>query len=431
MKHLLHASLLALLLAPSSASAQFNLFGGEKKKTTLKEAAAKKKVQIVEKTNADVDGDGTAETVGACKMSGGQLALCIFGENEDGAVLTHLHSKAGGKKLRFIKTQDLLPEVAGSEILLEVYDETPDEKVKRIRVYAGYPEPREIFTSVIFRSKNAAKRAAWEQPGVIAYGDARPGWYFFDTNEDGKQEIMVRRRAKIATFKRRGEDPAKILVGVNEAVYEFTGDPSTGSYRERGENYFNDFLQPGHEVARVRASSTWIEPQTLRELQSEAMAAAVYAEGKDTPKEVKVDRAPFTEKIADKSYDTGWVEDGKGIGADEWVELELTAPKKIHMVRVVPGCLESKRTYRRFNVPTKVQIQLDGKPYFVDLRRPDKPEAPVVAMAASKLPGKPWAKQYFIFFEGDREAKNVKLVIEGAKRQGNGKNTCIAEFSAH
>jgi len=427
---LLTLTLMIALVVPVTANAQFNLFGGEKKKITLKQAAAKKKLEIVEKTNADIDGDGTVDTVAACRLSGGQLALCIFGENDDGAVLKHLLPKAGGKKLRFIKTQDLLPEIAGQEIMLEVYDETPDEKVKRVRVYAGHPEPREIFTSVIFRSKNSAKRANWEQPGVVKYGDARAGWYFFDMDDDGKHEILVRRRAKVISVKRRGEDPAKLLVGVNEAVFEYTGDPSDGSFQERGQVYFNDFLQPGYDVAEVRSSSTYIQPSVLAEMQSEALAAAVYG-GDDAPAEVKVDRAKFTERVADKSTDTAWIEDGKGIGADEWVELVLDEPAKVHMVRIVPGCLESKREYRRFNVPTKLQIQLDGKPYFIDLRKPDRPDAPVLGMLAMPLPGKKWAKQYLVFFEGDREAKNVKVMIESAKRQGNGKNTCIAEVSVH
>jgi hypothetical protein len=420
----------SVALAAPAASAQFeNLFGGKKEKVTVEQVAKKKGLKVEKSVTADVDGDGTTETVGACIDSDKNVRLCVFGEDDNGAVLKHLAKPAGGKRLRHVKAEDLVPEVIGTEVILEVYDETPDEKVKSVRVYAGYPEIRQIFTRRIYRSKNKAKRPKWENDDVVKYGDAFPGWYFVDNNDDGRKEILVRGRPKVIEVKRRKEGSAKILVGVQESVWDYVGEPSDGAYVE-GHVVFNNFLDPAHEIEKVNSSSTYIDPAVLNEMKSEALAAAVYGGG-EAPAEVKVDRTEFTARVADKSLDTGWSEDAKGSGKGEWVELVLDDTYPVHMVRITPGCVESKRSYRSYSVPEKIEIRLDGKTHYVDLRKPDRPEPPVVAISAQKLQGKPWAKRYMIFFDGEYEAERVRVTLDRAKKQGKGNHTCISEISVH
>lgn len=395
--------------------------------------AAKKRGLTLEKTiHADTNGNGSSETVGVCRGDQG-IQLCIFDVDKDGAQLKHLLPRAGGKRLGQLSAEDLLPEVAGDEMILEIYDETPDEKVKRVRVYAGHPEPREIFTSVIFLPKDKSKRGAWNQPGVVHYGDGRPGWYFHDTNGDGNKEIVVRRRPKVIPVKRANDDDARLMVGVHEAVYEWVGSPSGGEYRERSGERFNDFLNPGYEIRDVRASTTWVRKEILDELKSEALASAVYeaTDGKNVT-EPEIDLSTFTSRAADKSIDTAWAEDHKGPGTGEWVEVELEEAQPIHMVRIVPGCLETKRQFLQHNLPTKVEIRFDNRERtYVNFLAPRKPLTPALAVADMKLPSKPFAKQYLVFFDGEARAKTVRVTVDKVKRRGRFNRSCIAEITVH
>lgn len=400
-------------------------------RTTTADVAKKRGLTIEKTIHGDLDGDGDNETIGMCKGEQG-LQLCVFSVDKEEAKLEHLLPRAGGRTLGRFWTEDLVPEVLGSEVIVEVYDETPDEKVKRVRVYAGYPSPREIFTSVIFLPKNKAERAAWDQPDVVQYGDARPGWYFIDIGENGTKEILVRRQPKVINVQRDGEAPARLLVGVYEAVYEYTGSPSDGAYREQPATRFNEFLQP-KEIASVRASSTWVRPDVRRELESEALAAAVYGDDGDqtAPATPQIDFSPFTVKAADKSLDTGWVADSKG-GKGEWIELELSEPGPVRMVRVVPGCLENKAQFLGHNVPDKIEIRLDNRERaFVDLRAPKRVLPPVLAIQPVKLGSKPWAQQYLVFLDGKTQAKTVRVTIDRFKKQGRANLSCISEVTVH
>lgn len=393
--------------------------------------AAKKRGLTIEKTiHGDLDGDGSNDTLGMCNGEQG-LQLCVFSVDKDEARLEHVLPRAGGRQLGRFWSEDLVPEVLGSEVIVEVYDETPDEKVKRVRVYAGHPSPREIFTSVIYLPKNKAERAAWDQPDVVQYGDARPGWYFVDIGENGRKEILVRREPKVINVKRDGEAPARLLVGVYEAVYEYTGSPSDGEYREQPSTRFNEFLKP-RDITEVRASSTWVRPDVLRELKSEALAAAVYAdEGTKAATEPEVDFSPFTAKAADKSLDTSWVASAKG-GKGEWIELELSEPGPVRMVRVVPGCLETKRQFLGHNLPDKIEIRLDDRERaYVDLRNPKKVLPPVLAIQPVKVGSKPWAQQYLVFLDGKTQAKSVRVTIDRYKKQGRANLACISEVTVH
>lgn len=409
----------AIALLPAAAEAR----------VTTADAAKKRGLTIEKTIHGDLDGDGKNETLGMCKGPEG-LQLCVFSVDKEEARLEHVLPRAGGRTLGRFWTEDLVPEVLGEEVIVEVYDETPDEKVKRVRVYAGYPKPREIFTSVIYLPKDKSKRAAWDQPDVVQYGDARPGWYFVDIGEDGKKEILVRRQPKVIAVKRDGEAPARMLVGVYEAIYEYAGSPSDGAYRERGSARFNEFLQP-REIAHVRASSTWVAPDIRRDLESEALAAAVYGDGDAAPGGPELDLTEFTAKIADKSLDTGWIADRKG-GQGEWVELELSEPGPVRMVRVVPGCLETKARFLGHNVPDKIEIRLDERERaFVDLRTPKKVLPPVLAIQPVKVSNKPWAQQYLVFLDGKTQAKKVRVTIDRFKKQGRANLSCISEVTVH
>lgn len=400
-------------------------------KRTPNDAAKKEGLELLRSLAADFDGDGKSETLGVCEGQRG-LRLCVFGENDAGAILKESLPWAGGTKLKDFEAKELNPKLPGQEIILELYDETPDEKVKRVRVYSGYPKPREIFTSVIFRPKNESERAEWEQDDVVKYGDARAGWYFWDEDGDGVSEIFVRRRAQLIKVPRR-DGAARLLTGVREAVYAWADDARGGAYKEIEKDRFRDFL-PALEIARTTGSAAWVPPKQLENLQSEALAKAVYAatDGKPVKSDIKIDFSPFFAHATDKDLATAWIENEKGHGDGEWIEIELSEVAPIHMVRVVGGCAEDKRSFRQHNVPERFELRFDtGERALVDLKDPKRPDRPAVAILQIPVKDRPFAKQALVFFDGKVRSKKVRLTLDAVKRQGRANRTCISEVSVH
>lgn len=419
---------LGLSLAHAAAPAR-----AEEPKRTPEQVARKGGVKLIKSISLDFDGDGRDETVGACEGERG-VRLCVFGEDEQGATLAELLPLAGGITLKELEAKDLHRGRPGQEVLLEVYDETPDEKVKRIRIYSGFPKTREIFTSVIFRQKKERARPEWEADDVVKYGDARPGWYFWDRDDDGVDEIFVRRKAQLLRVPRATDGPAKLLTGVRESVYAFTEDDAGGRYQERDKDMFRDFL-PAYDVARVTGSGAFVPKEELENLQAEAMAAAVYgdAAGAQLGDIPKVDLSPYFARAADRNLSTAWVEnDPKGAGKGEWIALDLDAPKEIHMVRIVGGCVDDAQSYRGHNVPRQLEVRFDsGERSLVDTRNVQSPDRPAVAILQTPLKDRPWASQLLVFFHGKVKSQKVRITIEEVARQGRANQTCISEVSVH
>jgi hypothetical protein len=480
-------SVLALALLLSSTSFAQSVIDApppkpkEKSRVFTDEAVKKKGLDLKKLVDADIDGDGRKENIGAALGKNG-LQLVVVGEDKAGAVVTQILPPAGGGEIARFEAMALAPPANSSEIVLEVYDETPDEKVKRVRVY-GSKDGKivEIFTNVIHRAKNAAERDEVDRDkSIIAYGDARGGWYFGDVEDDGVGEIMVRRKPQILRLKKDDGTEVKLLTGVREEVWRF--DSGRFAYTNSGER-LNDFL-PSYDVVDVKGSTAWIEPSELKELQAavlqkalmggdkggeqavggelelgledlEAPAATTHLEKKPAkkpsskpaskprpkkeeeppPPEVEVDRSPYFLRAADKNLSTAWVEDdAKGDGNGEWIEVELDEASPIHMVRIVGGCVDTQATFREFNVPETFKLSLDGGgEAVVNRREPDKFDAPAVAFADNlvKLKDRPWAKTTLVFFDGKTTAKKVRLTLGKAIVQGKGNRTCVSEVSVH
>ena len=454
---LLPASALAvaLLVTTSSARAQApakapaDAADPAKGDPRVAEALKSRGFTAVKSLYVDFDGDGTREYVVAVTADTTGVQLVVVGEpllkpgekrsdekNPKLAIRTVL-PPAGGKQVKSLEAKDLVPPKEAMEIVLEIYDETPDEKVKRIRVYDGHPKPREIFTNVIFRPKNADDRDEFERDkDVVSYGDAHPGWYMLDLENDGLVEILVRRKPQILTVHKSGGDPAKLLTGVREAVYAFEGGPEVGVFKERNTERFNDFL-PAYPIEAVSASSTYVDKNVLKDLQAKALSEqldkAADPKNKGEVAEPKVDLMPFTKAVADRDLSTSWIENAKDDGAGEWVELKLPQDEPIHMVRVVGGCAASKGDMKNHNVPTRFKIRLGtrGREIAVDRYKPGEPDSPALAVLELPVKDRPWAQQTLVFFDGKDSEQVIRVTLDKAGRQGSGNLTCLSEVSVH
>jgi hypothetical protein len=444
-------SLLALILLASTTSRAGGVIDAppskqqqNKSRVFTADAVKKKGLELKKLVDVDIDGDGRKENIGAASGKNG-IQLVVVGEDKDGAVVTAVLPPAGGRELARFEAMALAPPSTSTELVLEVYDENPDEKVKRVRAY-GSKDGKivELFTSVLHRSKKAEERDEWERDkSIVTYGDARGGWYFDDLEEDGVTEILVRRRPQILRFKRDDGSDVKVLTGVREQVWRF--DTDAGTYKDTGER-LNDFL-PSREIVAVRASSAWIDPAELKELKAAALQdalmkgggekggeramggelelgledleapAAAGSPGKAKTKagkaknddeapaktkakakaastrkaaaeeeaepEVTIDRVPYMKRAADKDLSTAWIEDdAKGDGKGEWLEFELDEAAPVHMVRIVSGCVDTKESFRDHNVPESFSLSLDGgSEAVIDRRQPTKFDSPAVAFA--------------------------------------------------
>ncbi len=468
----------AVTLLSTSAIAQQ---GKASSRRTTAEAVKAKGFEMVKFTDVDVDGDGRRELIVLAKDKEG-LRLLLVGENKEGAVVTQVLEPAGGKELVTFKGQQLVNATPAQQVILEVLDETPDEKIKRVRVY-GSKDGRlqQTFTSVLIRNKKVDERDEWERDdSIVKYGDPRGGWYFTDIEEDGVTEILVRRKAQILAIP--GEDKVvKVITGVREQVWRW--DDSSFAFLDRGER-LNEFL-PILELKSVTASSAWIEPMELKELKRNALSDALMKTGKPsegamggefdfaledidgspskpvpavkkaTPKkpatatkptkatkkpaaeaepDVEIDRSSYMARVADRNLATGWVEDAPGDGKGEWVELTLEEETPIKMVRIVSGCVDTKQKFMAFNVPESFTIRFDGgSDAMVNRREPKNFDRPIIAFTDNllKLKDRPWAKTTLVFFDGKRTAKKIRLTLDKAIKQGKDNNTCISEVSVH
>jgi hypothetical protein len=452
---------------------------------TTAEAVKLKGFEMVKFADIDVDGDTRRELLVIAKDDRG-LRLLVVGENKEGAVVTQVLDPVGGKDLVTFKGLQVSTSSPAQQVVVEVVDETPDEKVKRVRV-SGHKDGKlvQTFTSVLNRSKKVDERDEWERDdSIVKYGDPRGGWYFADLEEDGATEILVRRKAQILSIAGEDKDkPVKVLTGVREQVWRF--DDSTFAFAERGER-LNDFMHI-LPVSKVTASSAWIEPNELKELKRNALSEALMknkpsegamggefdfaledleappvkkpvdkpkvekkpkaekpkvekkpkAEKKPEPEpepEVEIDRSPYMARAADRNLATGWAEDVAGDGKGEWVEVELEEEAPIKMVRIVAGCVDTKQTFQAFNVPESFSIRFDGgSDAEVNRREPTKFDRPIVAFADNflKLKDRPWAKTTLVFFDGKRSAKKVRITLDKAVKQGKENATCISEVSVH
>jgi hypothetical protein len=411
-------------------------------------------LELVKTVLADIDGDGKKDLVGVGLSEKG-LQLISFSEDAQGAVIRDILPPAGGREIARFEAKPLVPPLASQEIILEVYDENPDDKVKRIRVYAAHEgKLKEVFSNVLHRPKNTAERPEWERDtSIVQYGEMRGGWYPEDLQGDGVVEFLVRRKPQLVQVPAATDGVVKIITGVREEV--FAWDDALVAYKSRGERLL-DFI-PALNIAKVSASSTWIEPKELKQLRADALAAALNnadgAEAKpEDKKEAKgkeakgvkgkepegedgsIDRSPYTQRLVDKDLSTAWIEDAKGDGKGEWVEVELAEEAVIHMVRVVTGCVDTKATFKNHNVPTSFTLQLDGgSESVVNRREPGKFDPPAIAFGDDlvKIPERPWARTTLVFLDGKTSAKKIKLTLNEVASQGKKGLACISEVSVH
>jgi hypothetical protein len=420
----------SLFVLPLVAGVAFSIPAAAADAKSPTAAAKAAKVDLVQSQDADIDGDGKNETVGVCKSRKKGFFLCVFTHADEKVTLSAKSGKLSGKTVGKLKFMDLVKPKKAQEVVVEMYAETPDERIKRLYVFEGKPKLRQIFKTSAFQSKDKSERADWARdPEVIKWGNAKPGWYFQDLEMDGSTEIIVRKKPKMLKVPLR-KGAAKIVVGAYEKVYGYEGEPGSGEFQLINEARFVDFA-PQKEVSSIKVSSQHLPKDLQDQMKADAMANALYGEegGGNSGGSGDTEHKQW---VADSNYDTGWLEGARGMGKGEKVELFLSERSNVHMVRVVPGCVMDKRSFRRHNVPRTFSISLDGfKKADVNTARVKDPGGAAVGILAMPIKDRPWAKQYLVFFDGKTSTGRVVLELGAAKKQGSGNHTCVSEIAVH
>lgn len=464
-KLLQHSALVGMLVASLSADTALaqlpdlskipNPFAPPPKpkpKQTPDEAASKKGYKLIKTLDnnvvsaafngapIDVTGDGVVDIVGVCSGDSG-LRLCIFGENEEGAVLNDIVADAGGDQLESLEIKNVIGTSPALEIILTVKGETPDEKFRKFLIYAAGSNGklRSVLSTAQYEPKANKKidvgndagdenkmelREILRDPNLVQYGDASPGWSLVDIDEDGTSELLVRRRPQIVavpveagamgSVKQGNKHVVRFLTGVREAVYTFDGLPETGRFVESHDDHLSDFL-PAYTVLGVTADNAYLDP-----------TAALLAGDDPSAKNAVITQG------ADRDMTTAWIEnDEKGFGKGTWLEVKLDAERPIHMIRLVGSCAGDKKSYNDHNVIEKFTVSFGRRTASIDRGQLSKTQGAVKAAVDMPIKDRNWAKQTLIFFDGNDKAQTVRIMIDDVKRQGKSNQTCIAEVSVH
>lgn len=368
--------------------------------------------------------NGAPLEVAACANDEG-LSLCVTHATPEKRTWKGATSPLGGSKLKSLRAEDVVPGVAGDEIIVEVYGATPDEKIKRIEIFTAGAPLRSIFKNAVFRSTDKRERPAWERDRrAIRFGDPRPGWFFTDDDENGTPEIRVRRRAQyIQVPVEKGR--VGVVTGVREALYQYVGDALSGQFEQQRERIV-EFAER-REPVRFATSSQWLPEDVEHELSSVALAHG--GAGDEADAAVLRARQEYLQWASDRNLDTAWVEGKKGVGEGEWVELAFEDAEPVHMVRVVAGCVADKRWMRDHDEPVVFTLQFDGRHQtLVDRDQLLKPRGKARAMIELPVKDKPWARQTIIFFDGSIKAQRVRLTIDKVDRAGRKRAACVSEI---
>lgn len=426
-----------------------------KPKQTPDEAASKKGYKLIKTLDnnvvsaalngapIDVTGDGIVDLVGVCRGDS-SLRLCIFGENEEGAVLNDVVADAGGDQLESLEVKNVIGSSPALEIIATVKGETPDEKFRKLLIYAAGSNGklRSVLSTAQYEPKANKKvdigndagndkddnkmelREILRDPNLVQYGDASPGWSLVDIDEDGTFELLVRRRPQIVavpveagatgSIKQGGKHVVRFLTGVREAVYTFDGLPETGRFVESHDDHLSDFL-PSYPILGVTADNAYLDP-----------TAALLAGDDPAAKNAVITQG------ADRDMTTAWIEnDEKGFGKGAWLEVKLDAERPIHMIRLVGSCAGDKKSYNDHNVIEKFTVSFGRRTASIDRSQLSKTQGAVKAAVDMPIKDRNWAKQTLIFFDGNDKAQTVRIMIDDVKRQGKSNQSCIAEVSVH
>jgi hypothetical protein len=281
------------------------------------------------------------------------------------------------------------------DALVVLEELTPDEVVHHIDVFS-MPKVglvQEVFHETFFQPKTVAGEKTKVQS--VPFGDAQPR---FLTMEGVPTDLAWIKGPQALTVRQAGVG-TDFVIGAFRRRFVF--DPAQGVYRAAPDEVW-DFLppyRPTEVVATEQRPEIW------------GTAQAFWS--------------------ADGDLKTAWRSDiGPAKGAK--IRQGFESPKTVRMVRVVPGCAETKSSWHTHREVQAFALLLGQTRFAIDRLKPDTKPKGVRAWGEFPLYGD-YASQVVVFLETPLPAKDVVLEVERVSkgRGGAGQEVCVSEWSVH
>lgn len=392
--------------------------------------AHKRGLQVIKVVaGQDVDGDGRPDAVAALKNDSEEVVLGAWKLDGNRATLLGLTPSTSAHEVLDLQARNVCADGA-AELVAVLREIAPDETRRGLRIYRWNKQLTEVLNLGFQENQE-------EEDGVISYGDAEQGFKVVDLDGDGQQEVIIRREPKRIKVPGGGEKPLTLLVGVRESI--FVWSPKDQRYQEKQDRQVN-FI-PALHVRRVSASSQKL-PAKLRQAEQDrtleqSLDMAFSDDEADAPLRsdapVVANPAPRAYWGADNNLDTAWVENDRGSGAGQWLEVHLRGGEHdLKMVRVVPVCADSAAHARGSNVVQVFSLVTGGGDRLtVDVSEKEPSDSGVAAVLHVPSPDRKYAPQLLVFLKPGLKSSSVKLVLDRVKKKSRTNDACISELSVH
>jgi hypothetical protein len=349
----------------------------------------------------DLDGDGLLDSVVVEKSPDGIGLSAWRAEAEGDYKLLFRSEKVPASSVAAFKR---LPLGSHSFVfLLDAYEDNPDEADHFVKLFLIQPGNLKQMFSSGYRVTHSEEDAGRDPARIVDLGghqvglEARPA---AAGESGGFPELVVRHKPKRLALAGRINRKTHFLIGIRERVYR----AEKQAYNLVADRYVDYLVRAA--PAEVTASSS------LPSSGDEWVAA----------------------KAADSKLSSGWVEGATDSGIGESVTLSLGRPRKIRMVRVVPGCAASPESWEKHNRLVKFSLVFEGGTVVTVNRRGVTAEmdSQVEAHEDFVLPGVGFGTQTLVFLSRPVKSSWVKLTVEEVEKgSGEADETCISEISVH
>jgi len=272
------------------------------------------------------------------------------------------------------------------ELLWSVVERAPDEVVHWVAIFAREGDALRRVFDERFTVPESPPEAADER-----FGDAEPGWRI-RAAEDGLRIVWVHGPRNLTV---PGEDgPMSFTIGAEVTEHRWSGDGFV--VHEAG---YRDFLPP----LRIRTA--------------------------DAPGDA--DRADAS-VVVDGRLASGWRFPVRGDGQRAAVTIQLEATERIRMIRIIPGCAESARAWRRHLEVGAFRLELGGAVRFaIDRRKPGRIPPGVRAWGEFPLTDR-FGRQLVIFLARPLRAGWARFTPLAPLEPRRGARTaCVSEIALH
>jgi len=287
---------------------------------------------------------------------------------------------------------------ATQAFLLDVYEDCPDEADHRVKlITAGPTGLKKVFESG-YRVTHPEQEAGRAARQLFDLGGEKVGLKIKPNNK-GWPDLFVRHDPKLIAVTGQAGSKIWFVIGIRERVFK----EEKGVYVEVRDRYL-DYLSR-------------LQPKEITATSHLPSSEAAWEAG----------------SAGDRRLASAWVEGRPGSGIGESITILFENQAEIRLIRIVPGCAESKQSWMDHNRAKRISLLFEGGTMIsVNRKGAEELDSKVAAQGDFDLPGLGFGVQTMVFFSQPIKSSWVKLTIEEVERGTSDQDeTCISEISVH